>query len=219
MKMLKVPTELYEAVLKGDVETVHRLLLDSQIAKNDEIVNWKGLQGRTLLHEACIDGYFEIVKLLLEYDVGGDVNAKSDELSTALHYCVLKHDSVKLLNLLLEYGADINAKTNRGWTSLFVALREKRMNSIRFLCWKGASLDTPSVGGRISTKCLNYLLQDRIRQILLALVTPHYVKRKRVKSGGSRMVRQHQQSKSSCRILSIDLIRSLQPFLLVNEFE
>jgi len=64
------------------------------------------------IHEAAYDGNIEAVRQHLA--AGTDVNAKTDEGETPLHYAKTK----EIYELLIANGADVNAKTDRGRTPL-----------------------------------------------------------------------------------------------------
>ncbi|XP_041376954.1 protein phosphatase 1 regulatory subunit 16A-like isoform X2 [Gigantopelta aegis] len=68
---------LLEATARNDIDEVRRLL---QSGVSPDETNEDGL---TALHQCCIDGNEELLKLLLEYNA--NVNAKDSELWTPLH--------------------------------------------------------------------------------------------------------------------------------------
>ena len=60
------------------------------------------------------------VKLALEVG-GGDVNAADGNGDTAMHGAVYRAGSIGALKLLIEKGAKLDARNNRGWTPLIAA--------------------------------------------------------------------------------------------------
>lgn len=66
-----------------------------------------------------------LVALMLEY--GSSVNATDNERNTSLHYAAMQHTSAEMRNVetirtLLAFGADLNAKNQRGRTPLYEAI-------------------------------------------------------------------------------------------------
>ena len=107
--------------------------------KNDNKSIYK---GPTALIIAVREGHYEIAKLLLKNGANPNVN----ELQmTALHFT----KSLRMLNLLLTHGADINwrplgAETN---TLLIDSVRKYPFDYITFICDKGADVNIQGVGG------------------------------------------------------------------------
>ena len=110
-KQHKLDEKLYEAVKKGNLKKVKKLL--EQGAKAD--VSLMGIVGRS-------KGDIEILKTLL--DAGLDVNARNVSYSTALFYRDFS-DGAEKTKLLLKSGADIHARNMYGRTPLFGAHREE----------------------------------------------------------------------------------------------
>jgi ankyrin repeat protein len=85
--------------------------------------------GRTLLHEACANGHYSIVRmLLLEYNVDANKHTILGE-STALHLAVGKGYR-QIVSILLGQGADVDAVDAQGCTALHLA---KRLNIVKIL--------------------------------------------------------------------------------------
>ena len=99
---------------EGDTSAV-KVFLDAGMDIN--VVN----KETTALIEAARKSHIDIVKLLLERGV--DVNWGKDGKGTALYWAVMDSYSKteEIVALLLQHGADVNAKTMRGYTPLMVA--------------------------------------------------------------------------------------------------
>jgi len=100
------------ACLKGDMESVKRLLKDG--ANVDELC-----KGCSPLMAASVNGHVEIMSLLL--DKGATVNLVDNEGETALGYAAMG-GHVKALKLLLTKGADLNHRNKYGEGALTAAL-------------------------------------------------------------------------------------------------
>ncbi|NXN65623.1 PP16A phosphatase, partial [Himantopus himantopus] len=96
---------LLEAASRNDAEEVRQFL---QSGISPDLCNEDGL---TALHQCCIDGYGEVVTVLLE--AGADVNARDSELWTPLH-AAATCGHLRLLQLLIQRGADLLAVNSDG---------------------------------------------------------------------------------------------------------
>jgi len=74
-------------------------------------LNIKDYAGWTPLHEACLVGQLDIVKLMIRY--GADVNACAENLDTPLHDAS-ENGHVEVVEYLLANGAILNAKNDKG---------------------------------------------------------------------------------------------------------
>lgn len=76
--------------------------------------------GKRPLHYAAEFNQEDIVKLLLQY--GADVNAKTSENDTPLHYACLLSKSNEVIKLLINHGADVNLYNETGISPIFNAI-------------------------------------------------------------------------------------------------
>jgi ankyrin repeat protein len=146
--------EIHEAAKNGNLEKL-KALLD----KNPELLYVKDELGKTPLHWATGRGQPEAMKLLLDtYKV--DVNVRNNNLGTPLHVAAsqaqpecTKNGSTPLhfaafkgqkaghreaAKILLENGADVNAKTDTGATPLSMAAYRNNTEIIAILRTYGA---------------------------------------------------------------------------------
>eukprot|EP01135_Chromosphaera_perkinsii_P004421 Nk52_evm24s280 gene=Nk52_evmTU24s280 len=108
-------TPLQAAAIKGDVDTVRKLL------KRGAEVNVKDHAGWTPLHETALYGKLELTKLLVE--AGADLNAQSSTGSTALHdACMNGH--IAVVEYLIKKGADLSIRSFKGKMPIQVANAE-----------------------------------------------------------------------------------------------
>jgi len=119
-------------------------------------VNAAGYAGWTPLHLSCALQQMPIVKLLL--DRKANVAAKIDEDCTPLHasvglvpaplYAPLPRPDVKLINLLIERGADPKAVNKRGRTALHGAVACGDSAVVELLLDLGVAIAAQDVRGR-----------------------------------------------------------------------
>ncbi|AGC01921.1 ankyrin repeat protein [Acanthamoeba polyphaga moumouvirus] len=81
------------------------------------------------------NGDYEYVKYML--DNGYNPNY-SLGYETPLMIAMSNKENIKIINLLLEYGADINKCDNKGWTPLMTSIFCGKQNIMKFFLEKGA---------------------------------------------------------------------------------
>ncbi|GKT91873.1 ankyrin repeat protein [Colletotrichum tofieldiae] len=129
----------------------------------------KGFSGYLPISKAARDGYFRLLKYLIHN--GADVNLRTDG-KTPLHY-LAKHytnwraDIPGLVSLLIEKGADIEAKDEDGQTPLFHACRFRNDAVARLLIEKGADIEVKDKNGRtpLANACL--FRKDAVARLLI----------------------------------------------------
>ena len=98
-------------------------------------VNQTNEEGHTQLLIAAVNDYPRAAELLLEHH-GADPNIGDDDGYRALHYT----EDVRIVELLLKHGADVNAQSNVGETPLMMLFRFAHVELVRILLRNGASL-------------------------------------------------------------------------------
>lgn len=144
-------TALMSAAMEGHADTV-KLLLD-----RDADINAQNTDGFTALIEAAARGRTDAVKLLL--DKGADVNVKNNlQGDTALILAAgawgqyplfdeprnpleLERIYTPVAELLLNKGANVNAKNDNGDTALISAARNGNIAIVKLLLAKGADIN------------------------------------------------------------------------------
>ena len=134
---------LFRAVKNGDVEPV-RELVQAGVNVNFACPPERGYVAMTPLMVSCLEGYLDIVRLLLEN--GANVDATTQEFGcTALHYAVRseKKESVpQIVAWLLERGANPNHRISLGWESVFVSsIRKGAVDTVKLLLAAGAHVN------------------------------------------------------------------------------
>ncbi|OWZ05549.1 hypothetical protein PHMEG_00022343 [Phytophthora megakarya] len=103
---------VWTAAGDGDLESVKAFL----VGGGD--VNTKDENGYTPLQAAVSYSHMDLVVFLLAS--GADVKLGDDDMDTPLHRC----ESVECAKLLLERGADLNARNSEGQTPYDVAIED-----------------------------------------------------------------------------------------------
>ncbi|XP_019857636.1 PREDICTED: ankyrin-1-like [Amphimedon queenslandica] len=140
----------------GHIQIVELLLkeqVDPNVQKND---------GRNALMLACLNGHTQILELLLRKQVINDLNiSNKDGLTYLMITCFKETDNSKIVQLLLEAGADPNIQVRslsipflNGFTALMMASGHGHIQTIELLLEAGAdpniqvqSLSIPFLNG------------------------------------------------------------------------
>jgi len=120
-------------------------------------------KGYSSLHQACILGHLEVVKLLL--NKGADVNIQDDLGVTPLHHACYKGHIV-IVQVLLDFGASCNITSNYSETSLHKACKLGYIEIIEILLDHGAAQNIKNKDGK---KPLDFLNPDQLKKLDLFL--------------------------------------------------
>ena len=104
--------------------------------------------GLTQLHYYCEHGMTSSVVRMLEMrsiDVEGRSGGREDG-DTCLHIAALK-DHLDICRLLIDNGAQLEAKESDGWTPLHYAANYGLVEVVRLLCDCGADVEARTTGG------------------------------------------------------------------------
>jgi ankyrin repeat protein len=107
---------IHEAAATGAQERLEQIL-----QMDPSAINSYSVDGWTPLHLAVFFGRVNIVHLL--HSKGADLNAvsKSDERVKPLHSALANPNNAAVAQLLIDYGADVNATQALGYTPLHYA--------------------------------------------------------------------------------------------------
>jgi ankyrin repeat protein len=92
------------------------------------------------LHQASRNGHTECITTLLS-NHGANINEKDHHHGLSPLYMALAYGMVDAVQLLLDYGADVNVKDRYGWTPLHDAVSIRDYECIRILLDSGADLN------------------------------------------------------------------------------
>jgi ankyrin repeat protein len=127
--------DVFEAAAVGDGARLKAILKADPAA----VRSYSG-DGWTALHLAAAFATPEAVKVLLEH--GGDVHARSKSPlnNQPLHAAIALNKSLEIVVLLLDAGAEINAKQAGGYTPLHQAASAGRKELAMLLVERGADV-------------------------------------------------------------------------------
>lgn len=164
-------TALHVSAQKGNLEVVKMLLTKKAN------VNAKDGNGWTPLHCAASTGQFKICERLLQQK-NIEITNNNDGAS-ALFYVVRhngQYDPIiyhNVLSLLLDRGANLNARNNFGESPLHSACLRGNIDAVRFLVLNRADLN---IVNRTGETCLHYAIRasktDFVRLLLEAGANP-----------------------------------------------
>jgi ankyrin repeat protein len=127
-----VELDIYAACMAGAGERVSELA-----GQQPDLIKSYSQDGWTPLHLACFFNQPGIAELLIVR--GADVQARSRNsmLNAPLHAAAAGR-SRESVRILLEHGADVNAKQEAGWTALHAASQNGDVEMVRGLIAGGA---------------------------------------------------------------------------------
>jgi ankyrin repeat protein len=145
----------------GHTKLVAPLMNLSKVTRNcihlqPIMMNVKNMNGRTQLHHCAENGFTSSVKRLLSIR-NINVNVKDDVYGwTPLHEAAWK-GHVEIIRLLLQNGAEVNAKNNYGYTPLHYAACNGHIDILHLLVENGVDLEAQrNYGSRALHKAARY---------------------------------------------------------------
>ncbi|TRY72083.1 hypothetical protein TCAL_00198 [Tigriopus californicus] len=125
---------------KGGSMSILKIVMEKSLCK----MGCEGNVGNSLLHYAAQHGHVEMMIYLIEN--GNHPNQKNYLGETPLHLAAgihMKKVGIKPMELLLDKGADLNARTLWGDTAAHYAALGGTIEVLKFLCSEGINLDKP----------------------------------------------------------------------------
>ncbi len=157
-------TALYEAISQGSMDmvklfiskgidkySIHMAACAGDLAKVQEFieqgtaVDANDAAGWTALVWAVNAGQTDVAEFLINNNA--NVNVKYGRQNQSLLHSAIQTDSVKLIELLIEKGINVNVKNRAGQTPLYAAVLRGRVDVVKFLLDKGADVNV-SLGAR-----------------------------------------------------------------------
>ncbi|VDI47763.1 Hypothetical predicted protein [Mytilus galloprovincialis] len=124
---------LHIACSHGHIEVV-KLLVDVGMNLNDTTK-----KGSTPLYLACQESHFETVKFLLDLN-GQALNSRvdttiKDEKGWSVLHAACSYGSSGIPKLLIDVGMNINDRTNKGSTPLYLACQKGHFETVKYLMY------------------------------------------------------------------------------------
>ena len=150
--------------------------------------NVKGYQANSPLHSAACYGDVEMVQALL--NLKADVDIRSTYCTTPLHYLSaisgnepnFLQSLANVAQLLLDHGADVNAKDLYGRTALHIMTNKGRIEVIRVLLERGADVGAEDEDGRTPFS----LAKEEGYDEIMKLLAEYYEASRHQKNGSAR---------------------------------
>ncbi len=132
---------LFEGAALGKVETIR-----SWLEKNPNAVNFYSSDGFPPLGLACFFNRYEAAALLIKN--GAHINAASTNAQKVMPlHAAAAADSLELCTLLLDHGADVNARQQDDFTPLHAAAQNGNVELVRLFLRQGAEVNVRSLSG------------------------------------------------------------------------
>ena len=129
-------------------------------------LNTQNILGETALIMACFYRQQDSVKFLVE--AGSYPNLADNNGNTSLHAAVLGGCRKKIIQILIDHGADVNTTNKNRETALLLACEERHVGAMNVLLKRGAN---PNITGDDGNTCLhNVVTYECSNDALQALI-------------------------------------------------
>ena len=133
---------VFEAAASGQIE-----MLKKAIADNPGVINHHASDGFTLLGLACFFGHEGIAEFLIS--AGADVNLPANNsLQVYPLHSAVAAKNISIARLLLQHGADVNAKQMSGITPLHSAAHNGQTAMVELLLANNADKNSRTEEGK-----------------------------------------------------------------------
>jgi ankyrin repeat protein len=134
--------DIFEASATGDLERVKTLLSD-----HPELANAVALDGFQPLGLASFFGHYEVARFLVERRAEINSPSRNPQKVMPLHSAAASR-SLEIARLLLEHGADPDARQNDDFTPLHEAAANGQLEMVSLLLAHGADVNLSQKSGR-----------------------------------------------------------------------
>jgi ankyrin repeat protein len=117
----------------------------------------------SISHDAANEGNAEVMELLLQHKADVHIRSTDGNRRTLLHW----HSDAKLVQILLDHGADINALNAHHETPLYKAAEKGRLEVVRVLLEHGADFHIRGKGDQTPFQVAQSREHMEIAQLLL----------------------------------------------------
>jgi len=154
------------AVKKNHLNIAKMLLKRRNVKSKIDIKN-KTVEA-TPLEFAILSNYDEMAKLLIDH--GANVNVRDSKYRHSILHSACHTGTLDIVKVLIEKGADIEAKTHDGLTPLMTAVMFKKVTIVQYLLEQGANPNFR--GGKEQITALHRILDkpkeaDKINEIMI----------------------------------------------------
>lgn len=129
-------------------------------------INAQTNQGKTPLHvlsaNAAEKFFFD---LFMKH--GANIDLCDDNKLSTLHYALFGRGDISTLKILLDIGANINAKDNDGMTPLYIAVAKNNLEAVQFLLSQGAD---PNIYDNNFITPLQFAVNKKMENIISLLM-------------------------------------------------
>jgi ankyrin repeat protein len=120
-----------------------KLLLEKKC--NIDVVDF---YNRSLLYEAIISDYYDIIEAIINYAVENIglsiIDIKDNAGQIPLHYAI-KNNKIEIIKLLLKNKSNVNIHNNDGYNSLHLAIRKKNLEVCKMIIDNGIYINTKTI--------------------------------------------------------------------------
>ena len=141
MKLEPDHEDVHAAAKTGDTDEVAALLsMDNRLTRTFDADGWSPL------HLAAHYGHADLVALLLHNNAEVDLRSTNAMANTALHAAMAARQT-RVAKILLDAGAQVNAKQHGGWTALHAAAANGDGAAVELLLAHGATANSANDAG------------------------------------------------------------------------